>query len=183
MAEASPTTAIRALRPLHVDGVRIEAGATARIRRELVAGLVGIGACDDEIGMEEGEGAAGAAPGGPVPQPEQTGKLEPSVPTAAAAGEHSPSAEANGGGNPVTGADPVPTTDAPREDGGDGSDAGASTDEPAAGAASTPAPAGTDGDNQAATPAPDGGAGSGGAAATDPAPASQATKSSRRARG
>lgn len=45
-----------------------------------------------------------------------------------------------------------PSADAPREDGGTGGDVGASTDGPAAGAASTPAPASTSGDNQAAPP-------------------------------
>ncbi len=40
------TAAIRALRPLDVDGVRIEEGATAEIRAELVTVLVDIGAAE-----------------------------------------------------------------------------------------------------------------------------------------
>lgn len=45
-AEAAETTAIRALRTLDVDGVRIEEGATSEIRTELVAGLVNIEAAE-----------------------------------------------------------------------------------------------------------------------------------------
>lgn len=45
-AEAAETTAIRALRTLDVDGVRIEEGATAEIRAELASVLVDIGAAE-----------------------------------------------------------------------------------------------------------------------------------------
>lgn len=45
-AEAAETTAIRALRNLDVDGVRVEEGETAEIRTELVDGLVKIGAAE-----------------------------------------------------------------------------------------------------------------------------------------
>lgn len=46
MSDAKKVTPIRALRTLDVDGVRIEEGATAEIRAELVAGLEDIGACE-----------------------------------------------------------------------------------------------------------------------------------------
>lgn len=45
-AEPAETTTIRALRPLDVDGVRIEADAEAEIRTELVEVLVDIGAAE-----------------------------------------------------------------------------------------------------------------------------------------
>lgn len=46
LAEVAETTVIRALRTLDVDGVRIEEGATAEIRIELVAALVKIEAAE-----------------------------------------------------------------------------------------------------------------------------------------
>lgn len=45
-AAAPETTAIRALRPLDVDGVRIAEGEEAEIRTALVATLVEIGAAE-----------------------------------------------------------------------------------------------------------------------------------------
>ncbi|MCE2759564.1 MAG: hypothetical protein LW713_00790 [Acetobacteraceae bacterium] len=58
------TQKIRALRNLDVDGVRIEEGAVAEIRRELVPSLVALGAVDDEVEeapAADGDGAAGAS--------------------------------------------------------------------------------------------------------------------------
>ena len=47
---AADTVAIVALRPLDVDGVRVEEGATAEIRAELVDTLVQIGAAERVTG-------------------------------------------------------------------------------------------------------------------------------------
>ena len=124
-----PRLRIRALRNLDVDGVRIEEGAEAEIRAELLPELLRIGACDDEVEEErplgpdltksEGEGAGAATPGGPVPQPAQSGTLEPGAPAAAQAGDDRPSAGATGGGETAAGAAPAPSTDAPRSTGDD----------------------------------------------------------------
>lgn len=106
MSDASLTILVLALRELEVDGVRIAEGEKAQIRRELVAALVACGAVNDEVEatVSEGEGAAGAAPGGPVPQPAQPGGLEPGVPADAKAGDDSPPGGARGSGDAATGA-------------------------------------------------------------------------------
>jgi hypothetical protein len=54
---AKDTQKIRALRNLDVDGVRIEEGAVAEIRRDLVPELIALGAVDDEV--EEAPGGNG----------------------------------------------------------------------------------------------------------------------------
>ena len=56
------TQKIRALRNLDVDGVRIEEGAVAEIRRDLVPELIALGAVDDEV--EEAPAGNGDAPAG-----------------------------------------------------------------------------------------------------------------------
>jgi hypothetical protein len=61
---AKDTQKIRALRNLDVDGVRIEEGAVADIRRELVPELIALGAVDDEVEeapVANGDEAAGAS--------------------------------------------------------------------------------------------------------------------------
>jgi hypothetical protein len=61
---AKDTQKISALRNLDVDGVRIEEGAVAEIRRELVPSLVALGAVDDEAEeapAADGDDAAGAS--------------------------------------------------------------------------------------------------------------------------
>lgn len=70
------TQKIRALRNLDVDGVRIEEGAVAEIRRELVPSLVALGAVDDEVEeapAADGDEAAGASSTGKKakPKPDQ----------------------------------------------------------------------------------------------------------------
>ena len=58
------TQKIRALRNLDVDGVRIEEGAVAEIRRDLVPSLIAVGAVDDEVEeapAADGDEAAGAS--------------------------------------------------------------------------------------------------------------------------
>ena len=70
------TQKIRALRNLDVDGVRIEEGAVAEIRRELVPSLVALGAVDDEVEeapAADGDDAAGASSTGKKgkPKPDQ----------------------------------------------------------------------------------------------------------------
>lgn len=58
------TQRIRARRNLDVDGVRIEEGAVAEIRRELVPDLIALGAVDDEVAeapVADGDEAAGAS--------------------------------------------------------------------------------------------------------------------------
>lgn len=69
------TQKIRALRNLDVDGVRIEEGAVAEIRRELVPSLIALGAVDDEVEeapAADGDEAAGASSTGKPPkQPKQ----------------------------------------------------------------------------------------------------------------
>lgn len=59
---ANDTQKIRALRNLDVDGVRIDEGAVAEIRRELVPGLIALGAVDDEV--EEAPAGDGDEPAG-----------------------------------------------------------------------------------------------------------------------
>lgn len=57
------TQKIRARRNLDIDGVRIEEGAVAEIRRELVPSLVALGAVNDEVEeapAADGDEAAGA---------------------------------------------------------------------------------------------------------------------------
>ncbi len=64
---AKDTQKIRALRNLEVDGVRIEEGAVAEIRRDLVPDLVALGAVDDEVveaPVADGDEAAGASSSG-----------------------------------------------------------------------------------------------------------------------
>lgn len=72
---AKDTQKIRALRNLDVDGVRVEEGAVAEIRRELVPSLVALGAVDDEVEeapAADGDDAAGASSTGKPPkQPKQ----------------------------------------------------------------------------------------------------------------
>ncbi len=61
---AKDTQKIRALRNLEVDGVRIEEGAVAEIRRDLVPDLIALGAVDDEVveaPVADGDEAAGAS--------------------------------------------------------------------------------------------------------------------------
>ncbi|MFN8996735.1 MAG: hypothetical protein ACK5X3_24155 [Pseudomonadota bacterium] len=62
---AKDSQKIRALRNLDVDGVRVEEGAVAEIRRELVPSLIALGAVDDEVEEDapaaEGDEAAGAS--------------------------------------------------------------------------------------------------------------------------
>ncbi|MCA3288231.1 MAG: hypothetical protein ING09_16945 [Roseomonas sp.] len=61
---AKDTQKIRALRNLDVDGVRIEEGAVADIRRDLVPELIAMGAVDDEVEeapVADGDEAAGAS--------------------------------------------------------------------------------------------------------------------------
>lgn len=70
------TQKIRALRNLDVDGVRIEEGAVAEIRRELVPSLIAVGAVDDEVEeapAADGDEAAGASSTGKKakPKPDQ----------------------------------------------------------------------------------------------------------------
>lgn len=70
------TQKIRALRNLDVDGVRIEEGAVAEIRRELVPSLIALGAVDDEVEeapAADGDEAAGASSTGKKakPKPDQ----------------------------------------------------------------------------------------------------------------
>lgn len=58
------TQKIRALRNLDVDGVRVEEGAVAEIRRDLVPELIALGAVDDEVEeapAADGDDAAGAS--------------------------------------------------------------------------------------------------------------------------
>jgi hypothetical protein len=58
------TQKICALRNLDVDGVRIEEGAVAEIRRDLVPELIALGAVDDEVEeapVADGDEAAGAS--------------------------------------------------------------------------------------------------------------------------
>ncbi|MCA3367279.1 MAG: hypothetical protein INF79_16870 [Roseomonas sp.] len=64
---AKDTQKIRALRNLDVDGVRIEEGAVAEIRRDLVPDLIALGAVDDEVveaPVADGDEAAGASSSG-----------------------------------------------------------------------------------------------------------------------
>jgi hypothetical protein len=64
---AKDTQKIRALRNLDVDGVRIEEGAVAEIRRDLVPELIALGAVDDEVEeapVADGDEAAGASSSG-----------------------------------------------------------------------------------------------------------------------
>ena len=72
---AKDTQKIRALRNLDVDGVRIEEGAVAEIRRDLVPELIALGAVDDEVEeapVADGDEAAGASSTGKQPkQPKQ----------------------------------------------------------------------------------------------------------------
>jgi hypothetical protein len=61
---AKDSQKIRALRNLDVDGVRIEEGAVAEIRRDLVPDLIALGAVDDEVveaPVADGDEAAGAS--------------------------------------------------------------------------------------------------------------------------
>ena len=61
---AKDTQKIRALRNLDVDGVRIEEGAVAEIRRDLVPELIALGAVVDEVveaPAGDGDGPAGAS--------------------------------------------------------------------------------------------------------------------------
>ncbi|MCA3349651.1 MAG: hypothetical protein INF97_03560 [Roseomonas sp.] len=72
---AKDTQKIRALRNLDVDGVRIQEGAVAEIRRDLVPELIALGAVDDEVEeapVADGDEAAGASSTGKQPkQPKQ----------------------------------------------------------------------------------------------------------------
>jgi hypothetical protein len=72
---AKDTQKIRALRNLDVDGVRIQEGAVAEIRRDLVPELIAMGAVDDEVEeapVADGDEAAGASSTGKQPkQPKQ----------------------------------------------------------------------------------------------------------------
>ena len=72
---AKDTQKIRALRNLDVDGVRIQEGAVADIRRELVPELIAMGAVDDEVEeapVADGDEAAGASSTGKqAKQPKQ----------------------------------------------------------------------------------------------------------------
>jgi hypothetical protein len=69
------TQKIRALRNLDVDGVRVEEGAVAEIRRDLVPELIALGAVDDEVEeapVADGDEAAGASSTGKqAKQPKQ----------------------------------------------------------------------------------------------------------------
>jgi hypothetical protein len=61
---AKDTQKIRALRNLDVDGVRVPEGAVAEIRRDLVPGLIALGAVDDEVAEApagDGDEPAGAS--------------------------------------------------------------------------------------------------------------------------
>jgi hypothetical protein len=70
------TQKIHALRNLDIDGVRVEEGAVAEIRRELVPELIALGAVDDEVEeapAADGDDAAGASSTGKKvkPKPDQ----------------------------------------------------------------------------------------------------------------
>ena len=68
---AKDTQKIRALRNLDVDGVRIEEGAVAEIRRDQVPELIALGAVADEVEeapVADGDEAAGASSGGKPPK-------------------------------------------------------------------------------------------------------------------
>ena len=61
------TQKIKARRNLDIDGVRIEEGAVAEIRRDLVPSLIALGAVDDEVEeapAANGDEAAGASSSG-----------------------------------------------------------------------------------------------------------------------
>ena len=76
---AKDTQKIRALRNLDVDGVRVEEGAVAEIRRELVPSLVALGAVDDEVEeapAADGDDAAGASSTVKPPKPPNPPKPE-----------------------------------------------------------------------------------------------------------
>ena len=73
------TQKIRALRNLDVDGVRVDEGAVAEIRRELVPSLVALGAVDDEVEeapAADGDDAAGASSTVKPPKPPKPPKPE-----------------------------------------------------------------------------------------------------------
>ena len=76
---AKDTQKIRALRNLDVDGVRVDEGAVAEIRRELVPSLVALGAVDDEVEeapAADGDDAAGASSTVKPPKPPKPPKPE-----------------------------------------------------------------------------------------------------------
>ena len=76
---AKDTQKIRALRNLDVDGMRVDEGAVAEIRRELVPSLVALGAVDDEVEeapAADGDDAAGASSTVKPPKPPKPPKPE-----------------------------------------------------------------------------------------------------------
>jgi hypothetical protein len=110
MTDTPPMSRIIALRSLDVDGVRIDGGAQAEIRTELVPALLDCGAVDLWIDADLGaEGRAVADPGGSVPQ--APGAAVAAAPTATVdAGDDTLPGAAPGSGDAATDAAPVSDT-------------------------------------------------------------------------